>query len=488
MSDSELSFKQVAVNKNLEMPEDSGIITFQIETSLKGAKGRSVKDLEPTDEEMELINENALVPQEKKDFIILRNVNPIGDPKAVDSHLDKFSRQAEKDLVEGAPNTPLLVNHDHDINNAPPVGMVISSKLTNKGPRETIAIALDAGNDGIIKGITKGFINKLSVGIQVYHADTLCNSCDKATSIYSSACPHMPGQKDEKGNITTKTINKVARYLERSLVNVPARLGTSTKSLEADLSSEILNNDVFEKSEIVSLDSSKDARIQTLLNIAQSADKPKLKIEALKAINTLAAPQNNTSDTITPVNKTTEDNPVMAEDQKTVTPEEQAVLDAAKQAELDAEVAKAAEDKAKAEAAEAEEKAKAEAEASGAPTFKDFKSLKLNLSDESESTIKALTEAATETNSKVEKLLETVNAQVAVIAKQAEQLEASAKQIEALTKLQEELVKTVDKAVGVTTEDVMNKFMEVVKAASEHKKAQAAASAANGDILSQFGV
>lgn len=466
MSDSELSFKQVAISKGLVEPDDNGIVTYEISTNLKGAKGKSAKDLEPTDDEMELINEAALFPQEKKDYIVLRNVNPIGDPAAVDSHLDKFSRQAEKDLVAGAPNTPLLYDHNHDLEGKPPVGMVISSKLTNKGPRETIAIALDAGNDSIIKGITKGFINKLSVGIQVYHADTLCNSCEKATSIYASACPHMPGQKDEKGNVTTKTINKVARYLERSLVNIPARLSTSVKALE-----DIIDQSLEEGNAALALQAMKELNDRVTEASTDS--------------------QNSTSDTITPVNKTTEDTPVMAEDQKTVTPEEQAVLDAAKQVELDAEVAKAAEQEAKAkadaEAVEAELKAKAEAEALEAAKVTEVKELKVSLSDESNEVIKSLTAASTETSAKVEKLLETVTTQAGLIAKQSEQLEASAKQIEALTELQKALVETVDKAVGVTTEDVLKKFMEVVKAASVAKEAKST-SVDNSDLLSQFGV
>lgn len=453
MSD-ELSFKQVAINKNLESPDEFGLITMSLEASLKGAKGKKPTDLYPTDEDMALISEYSLVDQEKENFIILRNVDPIGDPKAVDSHMDKFSKQAEKNLVEGAPGTPLLINHDHDITN-PPVGFVIASKLTNKGPRETIAIPLDNGNDAIVKGLLNGSINKLSVGIQVYHADTLCNSCEKATSIYASACPHMPGQKDEKGNITTKTINKVARYLERSLVNIPARLGTSVKALE-NLSDQEgdpftptieLNESHFQKGGLIG------------------------KIVALEASTDS---QNSTSDTITPVNKTTEDIETVADPKEEVKEEVKAdEVVATPETEVKAEVP--AEETAKAEEVKVEEKA----EEVKPEAVTETKELKVSLSDESEALIKSvMAEAST-------KFTEVVTKQDEKIANLSTQLEAAAKSIETLVSLQAALTETVDKAVGVSTEEVLIKFMEMAKAATEMKKAQAPAEA---DLLTQFGV
>lgn len=459
---SELSLKQISLNKGLSEPDELGIINCQLEVSLKGVKSKSIKDMTPTDEELALIAEYSMVEPDKANFLMLRNVDPIGDPKAVDSHLDKFSRQAEKDLVEGAPGTPLLKNHDHDLGNSGPVGYVIASKLTNKGPRETIAIPLDNGNDAIVKGLLNGSINKLSVGIQVYHADTLCNSCEKATSIYASACPHMPGQKDEKGNVTTKTINKVARYLERSLVNIPARLGTSVKSLE-----------IIE--EIASLGICTTEELAEATGIGMSKA-----LESAFGDTTEASTdsQNSTSDTITPVNKTTEECTV-ADDQKEVKAEE-VVVETAKKAETEV--------KAEATVEETVETAKAEeAKVEAAEAVTETKELKVSLSEESSEIIKSLTAASTDTSAKVEKLLETVTTQAGLIAKQSEQLEASAKQIEALTELQKALVETVDKAVGVTTEDVLKKFMEVVKAASVAKEAKSTP-VDNSDLLSQFGV
>ena len=456
MLSEDITLKQLCLNKGLETPDESGIITFQLEASLKKVKSQSIKDMIPTAEEMALISEYAMVEQDPSNFLMLRNVDPIGDPKAVDSQLDMFSKQAEKNLVEGAPGTPLLINHDHDIAN-PPVGFVISSRLTNKGPRETIAIPLDNGNDAVVKGLLNGSINKLSVGIQVYLADTLCNSCEKETSIYSFACPHTPGQLDEKGNKTTKTINKVARYLERSLVNVPARLGTSTKS-EGPTFRPIVAEDLP-----VALE---DDHPTFGSGISITNGSNSVVIESTSA-------ETNTSDTITFVNDTPIEDSTVAEDQKEVKAEEVAV------AAVEAETEVKAEEVVETPPAVVEE-VKAEAEA-----VLETKELKVSLSDESNEVIKSLTAASAETSDKVNKLLEVVTKQEDLIAKLSSQLEASAKSIEALVDLQKALTETVDKAVGVTTEDVLTKFMEVAKAASEQKKAMAPA---KGDLLTHFGV
>ena len=165
-----LSYKQVAINKGLDVPdEDTGLVfTEHISSNcFKKFKGQSLEDFRPNEEEIGLINQLSMIPQAAPAWMCLRDVDPIGPPEAVDSQGDRFSKESTKDLVEQAINTPILMDHNHDIADRPPIGTCIKSRMTPKGPRETWAIPIEDYNGAIIKGLLNGTVNKVSVGMLI---------------------------------------------------------------------------------------------------------------------------------------------------------------------------------------------------------------------------------------------------------------------------------------------------------------------------------
>jgi hypothetical protein len=228
--------RAVSIKKSLPEPEEeTGLVMYKSMGStgtLKAAKTmvEENQSLSPSMEEMKLINEFSVVPQEAHQWMVLRNINVLGLGNEVDVQGDKFSKDAEQDIVDGGPATPVLMDHSHNLNNLPPLGICLSSRMTKEGPRETWGIPLEDYHAPLIKGIKNGTVRSISVGILVDPNHKVCSSCNM--SIYSYACPHEPGQVDESGKPVSVTINKVARYLERSVVNVPARMKTAIKSLQ----------------------------------------------------------------------------------------------------------------------------------------------------------------------------------------------------------------------------------------------------------------
>lgn len=239
---SELTIKQminVALEKDINPPDEAtGLVLYESSGSLnteefteKGAKGAT----DPTDDELEVINSFALTPQEKSNWIILRNIDPVGDPLLVDSHSDVFAQAAMKDMALQAVGTPILYDHSHSLDGIPPLGQVIGAKVSKGRLKETWALPKEDYNSSMVKGIMNGTVNKISVGAFIDPKDKVCNSCTDNRSIYSMDCPHIPGRVDPKtGEATTVTIRRVKRYAERSLVNIPARMGTGLKSLTPD--------------------------------------------------------------------------------------------------------------------------------------------------------------------------------------------------------------------------------------------------------------
>lgn len=221
---------QIAIEKDLPIPDEtSGLVEYH-SYGLIGGEDESVEKrvgLAPTEHHLSLINEFARTPQTKDDWEVYTNCDPIGNPQEIDSHGDVFDKAALRDMAKGAPGSPILTDHNHELGVQPPMGICIAASVTKDGRLiETWAFPKEDYNSGIRMGLDKGLIRSVSVGIFVSPRDKICNSCgDK--SIYSGECPHYPGDK----NGTSVTIKRVKRYAERSLVNIPARLGTSVKGL-----------------------------------------------------------------------------------------------------------------------------------------------------------------------------------------------------------------------------------------------------------------
>lgn len=228
------TLKQVAVLKDLPAPDDeTGLVkSYSFEGGdFKEAKASSKDSYAPTDEEMALIEGlGGTNPPSVSRWIVIRGVNPIGKGMDTDSQGDKIERSAEKDMAEQAYNTPILIDHNHDLAASMPFGMAIKGYVTSKGYREDWAIPLATYNAELREAVGDGMVNKISIGAMVKPENKICSSCLK--SIYSMDCPHIPGRKDENGKPVHCSIKRVDRFLERSLCNIPARLNTAVKALQ----------------------------------------------------------------------------------------------------------------------------------------------------------------------------------------------------------------------------------------------------------------
>lgn len=260
---------ETALVKDIEAPDEvTGLVLYQASVNIKDdeefseKRALSEKDLTPTEAEMDLINASARMAQDAGNWYVFRNVNVTGPLGAVDAHGDVFSMRAAKTMADQVtPNeaSPIITDHWHDLGDKPPVGKAIFAKASSKGLLETWAIPKEDYNSNIVKGLLNGTINKISIGAYISPADKICNSCE-TKSIYSVECPHIPLRNDEKGNLVTVTIKDVKRYAERSLVNIPARLGTSVKGLAPTLQEideelkEKLDSSIFEKGGLLGID------------------------------------------------------------------------------------------------------------------------------------------------------------------------------------------------------------------------------------------
>lgn len=225
---------EVAIKKEIEVPdENTGEIFYESSACLVGEDefgAKSVKVGPPSDKQLELINSKSLEPQLKENWMILSNINPIGVAAEKDAHYESFDKAAERDMAKQAFWGPVLKNHDHDMN--PPIGRCLSATVGKEGLRETWAIPIASYNAEYREAMMQGNMPEISVGAFIAAGDRICDSCgDK--SIYNIECSHMPGRLDPKtGKLNTVTIKRVKRYAERSLVNIPARMGTSVKSMD----------------------------------------------------------------------------------------------------------------------------------------------------------------------------------------------------------------------------------------------------------------
>lgn len=221
-------YKEVCLKKNIPIDEDTGLIIFKsaaLETTLKATKVSTSSGMVPTEEDMGRINSFAMEPQEPHEWMILHGVNPFGVASEPDIQGDKFSKEFQQHWVEAAPGTPILMDHEHSLAGIPPVGLVVHAYMDPKGPREDWAIPLEDYHLPIIKGIRKGTVRHVSIGVLVRPENKVCSSCK--TSIASYSCPHEPGQTDEYGKPVTVIIKDFERLIERSLVNAPAREKTN---------------------------------------------------------------------------------------------------------------------------------------------------------------------------------------------------------------------------------------------------------------------
>lgn len=328
-------------------------------------------------------------------------------------------------------------------------------------------------------------------------------------------CPHEKGEIDSDGKRLQVRITRIERYLERSLVHVPARLNTSTKALNSmedldkyftDLKS---GNDPFDAITLNTLVEQGGPNTAVHVYTGESIS------EALGgAVIPPEKDEKSHIDTIETVNKTIEGSIVADKAQ-----EETKELDTKAAVDKTAEEAKAAEDTSKAaeetkseeKSAEdksadektAEEKAVADQKAadeksadekakkpagdgdaddkSASETKAEEKSLDAEVLTKSvsalEDSYKKFMDAAEKANGydvTVKSLIETNKAQGETIQKLLDgaaatnkHMEAQNERIEKLLNLQEELAKSVKEAMEVSSQTTLENLSELVNAAVE---------------------
>ena len=198
----------------------------------KGAKGKKVaKDYHPTPEELKQINalSNIDLAAEEVMVFTLHSADDV-----VDRSADQFTPKALKEMAALSVDKPYL--KDHSWGTSSVVGKIFDASVSKGRLMQKVYVTLRAKNADMIDGMLDGTLNKVSVGFAMGAEDYSCSSCSK--SLYSQDCPHYPGSKDEKGNVTVGLIKGVKDYYEISNVTVPCQPGAgirrdNQKGLEA---------------------------------------------------------------------------------------------------------------------------------------------------------------------------------------------------------------------------------------------------------------
>lgn len=436
MSD-KLTIKQmqeVALQKNLpSIDEESGYVLHESNARLVtedefGAK--AVKVCTPSDKQMDLINAQCLEPQEKENWMIIKGVNPLGVGSEPDSHHDVFDKAAERDMAKQAFWTPIIKNHDHEMN--PPIGRCLEATAGKDGLRETWAIPKASYNAEYREALLQGNMPEISIGAFISPMDKICNSCgDK--SIYSHECSHYPGDK----NGTTVTIRRVKRYAERSLVNIPARLGTSVKSLAPESLTE-----AYEKAKEDSISKEMAPNYDHLKETFQSFPTASDIEKAVKdALHSAFGGDDGSPATITPVINEKESSVSEVDNKNVEAPEAQEPSEK--------------QETAPAEAAASEEATAPEQEVKSVevPVIKELELEELTKSFKVE--VEPVTKALAEVNEKFVQLNELQ--------------EKNAKDLGALTEIVTKLAQHVEALGNFSSEDVLNQVVELVAQLKDQK-------------------
>lgn len=459
---------EVALTKDIEAPDEAtGLVLYRASVNIKDEddefsqkRALTEKDLMPTDAEMDLINASARMTQDPNSWYVFRNVNVTGPLGDVDSHGDMFSLKAAKtmaDQVTPQEASPIITDHWHDLGDKPPVGKAIMAKASSKGLIETWAIPKEDYNANIVKGLLNGTINKISIGAFISPSDKICNSCG-TKSIYSMDCPHIPLRNDEKGNLVTVTIKDVKRYAERSLVNIPARLGTSVKSLAPESLTE-----AYEKAKEDSISKEMAPNYDHLKETFQSFPTPSDIGKVVRDVLEAAFDGPRAGETVISMGKSlegvhpTEDNgspatitPVINEKESSVSEVDNKNVEAP-----EAQEPSEKQETAPAEAAASEEATAPEQEVKSVevPVIKELELEELTKSFKLE--VEPVTKALAEVNEKFVQLNELQ--------------EKNAKDLGALTEIVTKLAQHVEALGNFSSEDVLNQVVELVAQLKDQK-------------------
>jgi len=233
--------KAVAKAKGLAEP-DGDLIKKYMGASIKSLSADSVeskgarnkkeaKDYHPTPEELKQINALTNVDLKAEEVLVF-TLHSADD--VVDRSADQFSVKALKDMATLSVDKPYL--KDHSWSTSSVIGKIFDASVSKGRLMQKVYVPISVKNQDMIDGMLTGIYNKVSVGFAMGAEDYSCSSCSK--SLYSQDCPHYPGSKDEKGNVTVGLIKGVKDYYEISNVTVPCQPGAgirrdNQKGLEA---------------------------------------------------------------------------------------------------------------------------------------------------------------------------------------------------------------------------------------------------------------
>lgn len=198
----------------------------------KGARNKKeAKDYHPTPEELKQINALTNVDLKAEEVLVF-TLHSADD--VVDRSADQFSVKALKDMATLSVDKPYL--KDHSWSTSSVIGKIFDASVSKGRLMQKVYVPISVKNQDMIDGMLTGIYNKVSVGFAMGAEDYSCSSCSK--SLYSQDCPHYPGSKDEKGNVTVGLIKGVKDYYEISNVTVPCQPGAgirrdNQKGLEA---------------------------------------------------------------------------------------------------------------------------------------------------------------------------------------------------------------------------------------------------------------
>lgn len=218
--------KAVAKAKGLAEP-DGDLIKKYMGASIKSLSADSVeskgarnkkeaKDYHPTPEELKQINALTNVDLKAEEVLVF-TLHSADD--VVDRSADQFSVKALKDMATLSVDKPYL--KDHSWSTSSVIGKIFDASVSKGRLMQKVYVPISVKNQDMIDGMLTGIYNKVSVGFAMGAEDYSCSSCSK--SLYSQDCPHYPGSKDEKGNVTVGLIKGVKDYYEISNVTVPCQ-------------------------------------------------------------------------------------------------------------------------------------------------------------------------------------------------------------------------------------------------------------------------
>ena len=218
--------KEVAISKGLPEPDGDVVRKFMgasfrsfsiEEAETKGAKGKKeIKDYYPSSAELEKINTLTNVDLKAEQVLVFTLVSA---DENVDRSADQFTTKALKEMAGLSVDKPYLADHSWKTSSV--IGKIFDASVSKGRLIQKVYVPVVAKNADMIDGMLYGTHNKVSVGFSMGAEDYVCSSCSK--SLYSMDCPHYPGSKDEKGNVTVGTIKGVKDYYEISNVTVPCQ-------------------------------------------------------------------------------------------------------------------------------------------------------------------------------------------------------------------------------------------------------------------------